>query len=409
MKKRDELLGLKALIHDAVDATVDLVRDGHESVSRSINTVGDVAGVGEPTRKVEAVRMKATRGVLSTVTFVNRSIEIVSNAAIDRAWPASEDASTEALPLRDDIALGRPWWNDAVVGGLNGAIGDHLVRSGNPLGVDMVLRIGDRYYVPDRCDANEFGELENISVFVHGLGTTEWSWVFGAEQSWGDPSSCFGTRLEDDLNLTPVWVRYNTGRTISENGLDLARLLTQLEKRAPNLRSIVLLGHSMGGLVVRQACCDATEQEARWPELVRHVFYLGSPHQGAPLARFARGVSGVLEAVDLPATQIISRIIEGRSEGVKNLADGLESALALPDAHHTFISGSVTTDPDHPVGKILGDLLVQRKSAADDGLERHNTEVSRQHQGRVKHHEVQNHPAVYELILDALDPTTPSA
>lgn len=402
MDKRTTLLGLKSLLHDAVDATVGLVRNGHQSASRSVTSAGDVAGIGAPLRSVEKIRMGATEGVLRAVTAVNRSVEKVTDTVIDVVLPGKTPASTTALPLRDDVALERDWWSDALIGGLNGAVGDHLARRGNPLGTEMVLRNGERYVVPSRCDADAFADLERVAVFVHGLASTEWSWVLGAEQSWGDPATSFGTLLQRDFGITPLYVRYNTGRTIAENGAALADLLDQFQRRGPNLRSIELFGHSMGGLVARQACLVASRAGSPWTELVDHVFYLGSPHRGAPLARVARGVAGVLGSVDLPATQIIANIIDGRSEGIKDLADGLDPSLLLQSAQHTFVSGTVTRDPEHPVGWVLGDLMVRRASAQGDGLTSDTIPVARAHSGGVLHHEIQNHPAVYEVVRRAL-------
>ena len=58
------------------------------------------------------------------------------------------------------------------------------------------------------------------------------------------------------------------------------------------MREILLVGHSMGGLVIRSACHYGSEDGAPWVRHVRHVFYLGSPHLGAPLARVAGLAAG---------------------------------------------------------------------------------------------------------------------
>ena len=41
----------------------------------------------------------------------------------------------------------------------------------------------------------------------------------------------YGHRMEIELGYSPLYVRYNTGRHISENGRDLAELLEQLRRR----------------------------------------------------------------------------------------------------------------------------------------------------------------------------------
>ena len=126
------------------------------------------------------------------------------------------------------VGLATPEPSPAVIGALNGLIGDRLEAEGSPLAIEMaVRRIGEP-------------RTDRIAVFLHGLGETEYA--------WGSPS--YGDRLFEELGITPVFVRFNTGRHISENGASLARLLEEFADAS----SIALIGHSMGGLVLRSAC-----------------------------------------------------------------------------------------------------------------------------------------------------------
>jgi hypothetical protein len=78
--------GLKSLIHDAVDATVELVREGHESTSRTVMRVTDeVPPLREPARVVDAVRRLGTSSVLGTIKVVNRSVQVVTDLGLDVA------------------------------------------------------------------------------------------------------------------------------------------------------------------------------------------------------------------------------------------------------------------------------------------------------------------------------------
>ncbi|MCV4600863.1 GPI inositol-deacylase, partial [Escherichia coli] len=82
----------------------------------------------------------------------------------------------------------------------------------------------------------------------HGLMETEHAWRLG-----GRPT--YGARLVDDIGATEVQIRYNTGRHISDNGATLARLLSEMVLLWPvPVTRISLVGHSMGGLVIRSAC-----------------------------------------------------------------------------------------------------------------------------------------------------------
>ena len=71
-------------------------------------------------------------------------------------------------------------------------------------------------------------------------------------------------RGSDDLGYTPVFVRFNTGRHISENGASLAALLDELVADWPvEVERIAIVGHSMGGLVARSACHRGGDVDAR--------------------------------------------------------------------------------------------------------------------------------------------------
>lgn len=50
-----------------------------------------------------------------------------------------------------------------------------------------------------------------IAVFVHGLAETEDSW-----QRRGAESGPYGPRLHAEFGYTPVYIRYSTGRHVSE-------------------------------------------------------------------------------------------------------------------------------------------------------------------------------------------------
>ena len=88
--------------------------------------------------------------------------------------------------------------------------------------------------------------------------------------------------MEIELGYTPVYLRYNTGRHISENGRDLAETLDAVVAEwAVPVHEVTLIGHSMGGLVARSACHYGADSACM--AKVRHVFTLGAPHRGAPL------------------------------------------------------------------------------------------------------------------------------
>jgi pimeloyl-ACP methyl ester carboxylesterase len=412
--------GLKSLIHDAVDATVDLVREGHESTSRGVLRVTDeVEPLREPARAVDAIRRAATEGVLTTIKVVNRSVESVTDLGLDAALGPSDEDDHGTLgapvPLVSNAmsTSSATWVGDAALGVVNAVVGDHLHARTSGLDLSMVLRAGDQY-VPIRADALQAALPEataKVAFFVHGMATTEWSWCLQAERYHGDPATHFGTLLARDLGFTPLFLRYNTGRHISECGRRLADMLEELVREYPvQPPELTLIGHSMGGLVLRSAAHYGEEAGMAWPLRVRRAFYLGSPHQGAPLAEFGQALTGVLNHVDLPATQILARILERRSAAVHDMRHApivdedwlapdprAHDALPLPHAAHHFMSATLTRDPEHPLGQLMGDLLVRVPSASGPVMSG-SFPIDTSVYGGVMHHELQNHPAVYEQI-----------
>ena len=403
------LRGWKALLHDAVSATTTLVGEGSDATGRTTVRILSLAPrLAGPVRFVNQSRKFATDGVLATVRGVNRAVEAVTDLGLDAALPPPPEPGP--VEMRSDTMRTGAWMADALVGAVNGVVGDHLSRRGNPLDLGMSLRP-----VPGREGAASLGVLgPKVAVWIHGLATTEWSWCLDADRFLGDPGENFGTLLQKDLGFTPVFVRYNTGRHVSVNGQALATGLERMVADDPGIEEIVLIGHSMGGLVARSAC--HVSSGASWLTRLSRVVCLGSPHQGAPLERFGHGLARVLHAVDLPGTRVPASILRARSDGIKDLGhgdihtaswtgrdpDARREPPSKPDAPllegvaYAFFAGSLTDDPDHPVAAAVGDLLVQVPSA-EGPRERGGAPFTARF-GSVRHHEIQVHPRVYELV-----------
>ncbi len=449
------LRGLKALVHDAIDVTTHLVREGHESTSRAVMRVTDrIEPLAAPARGVDGVRRFSTDAVLGTIRLVNRGVEVVTDLGLDlaerarvrsEAADAVERALEPAVPMRSDALDTGAWLGDAAVALVNAAVGDHLGRRDNGLDLGMSLRVGDFYVDLTSAHAKDaittaLARVDQtpsarLVVFVHGLGTTEWSWCLESAAYHGDPTATFASLLHRDLGTTAALVRYNTGRHVSENGRALTAMLTDLVSAYPvPIEELVLVGHSMGGLVLRSACHYGREASAPWLAHVRRVFCLGSPHHGAPLEKFGNVLTGVLGAIDLPGTLVPARILEGRSAGIKDLRHGslvdedwsgrdadalLDEGRAeiplLPNVAYHFVSATITRDPAHPLGRLIGDLLVRVPSAerhctapkqsapqASEEIREATFEIDTSRFGGVLHHQMQNHPAIYAVLRDAL-------
>ncbi len=371
----------------ALAGTGTLVRDVHAAVAR--RAFAAVGPSGEPARGVhDGVSAVAYAGVRAALGALPRG------AATALARSRRADAPSIAASPRGALALAA----------LNGAIGDALEREGSELALTMTLRHRGADVDPD-APGIEGGRL---AVFVHGLGETDMAWRLRADAQ----RPGYGAWLQRDFGHTPLHLRYNTGRHISDNGRELARLLERLAAAAP-VDEIVLVGHSMGGLVARSACHYAQRDGHAWPAAVRHVFCLGSPHLGAPLEKGVNVLGWALGR--LPETEPVARIVNGRSAGIKDLrfgacveedwcdcdpdellTDRCHHVPFLPHARFYFVAATL----NGVSGELLGDLLVRYRSAAGAG---HRRRVPfpiehGHHLSGLTHFDLLNHPAVYEQM-----------
>ena len=305
-------------------------------------------------------------------------------------------AATGAGPRLEDGARGR-FVNSAV----NGLIGDRLVRERPRLAIPMAVRAGGRNVPVDRAGlADAFPDATGrVVVFLHGLCENEAYWNHHREQT----GTTYGEALTG-RGWTPVFLRANTGLGLRENGVALSALLQPLVESWPvEITRIALVGHSMGGLIMRAAGAVATGDERPWTELVSDVVTLGTPHLGAPIARgIGHGSRGLGR---LPETAPFGRILDWRSLGVHDLVAGLaENVPPLPHARYRLVAATLTSSPRHPVGSIVGDYLVRVPSAY--GRDRYGAELfpgaDVLHVGRADHFDLLNHPDVHRALGDWL-------
>ncbi len=284
---------------------------------------------------------------------------------------------------------------------VNGLIGDRLARERPRMAVPLAVRRAGRD-VPLRTDALEAAfprATGQVAVLLHGLSENE--------SAFGRHRDLVGSTYADtlvDLGWTPVFLRANSGLGIRENGVALAGLLQELVEAWPvEVERMSLVGHSMGGLVIRAAGAVATDEERPWTRLVTDIVTLGTPHLGAPLAG---GVgSGARALARLPETAAFGRILDQRSVGVLDLVEGLaDDVPPLPHARYHLVSATLSRSPRHPVGRYLGDLLVRQPSAY--GRSRRHPGLfpgaDELHLPRAGHFDLLNHPDVHVALREWL-------
>ncbi len=386
--QRSEIRGLSELAGELLASAGTVASDMHAGIaSRPFGALGSVA------RPVQLIHDGISSAVYSGVRGGLRALARGGGQLAELG--SGEDGAALASTPRGALALGA----------LNGLYGDRLHADGSALALPMTIR--------------EDGDPgPRIAVFVHGLCETDAAWrglPLGGDA--GRPT--YGDRLRDELGITPLYVRYNSGLHISENGRLLAEQLDELERGWPvAVEEITLVGHSMGGLVARSACHYAAADGLRWADAVAHVFCLGAPHLGADLEK---GVNALAWALGrLPETRAFGRVVNARSAGIKDLRyggcvdedwrdcdpdellrDRCGEVPFLPGAGYYFVAASLR---EGPLGALLGDLLVRPPSASGRGNGRGRMVRFEVGSGReltgLSHFDLLNHPEVYGQLRD---------
>ena len=300
-------------------------------------------------------------------------------------------------------------WSERGISVLNGVVGDYLDRNRNGLAIPMAF-VQDMQPLALTASALRAAQPSltgKLVVLVHGWCCNEDVW-----RSRKDGET-YAIRLQRDRGYTPFAVRYNSGMPIADNGAAFASLLTTLADVYPRpIDDIVLIGHSMGGLVIRSACQFGAEANATWLSRIRHIFYLGTPHDGADLERFAQGATVAMTSSRNPITRLLGRMLDVRSAGVRDLHDGETKAGAgsegtqaplpwLATARHHRLVGTLTSNPEDAVSKTFGDGLV-RVPAGPEGTPPGEMHPDVAVFPGIHHMQLARDPALYAAILAAV-------
>nr|WP_262898950.1 alpha/beta hydrolase [Hymenobacter piscis] len=261
---------------------------------------------------------------------------------------------------------------------------------------------------------------------MHGLMGDEIIWQTGS----GADDLRFGPLLQRDADACCLYVRYNTGLHISENGRQLHQLLTQLVNTFPEaVGELVLVGHSMGGLVIRSAGYyggdgvtgeevtgdgvtsdgvtgeevatnptpatnnhqptttnqqpttdnrqptttnqqpKTNNQQPNWLSRLRDVFLLGVPNDGSFLEQNSHLTSLVLRKINLWPTRAISGLLDQRSNGIKDLRHARLVDADWQSEHADDLFPPRTVVPPLPGVRyhiLVGSLLKSATSALHD-------------------------------------------
>ena len=351
-----DIRGFGKLAVDAAVGLTNLVENLHHNIARGSAPLG--VAVDSPMGGIAGFVYRSIRGATRTV-----------GGAIDLLLRET------ALVLAHETSSAR---REAVLAALNGMLGDHLALSANPLAIPMRLRRGGvALELTREALAGAIAKPSGrVVVMVHGLCFNDLQW----RRKGHDHGAC----LEAEDSRTVVYLHYNSGRHVSTNGRAFAETLEALSKAWPvPLEELAIVGHSMGGLVMRSACAYGASAGHGWLERLRTLAFLGTPHEGAPLERGGNWVNLVLDAS--PYTAAFARLGKIRSAGITDLrhggildedwahrdrfrhakhSDDARTAVPLPEGVACYaVAASIARRTGKLSERLLGDGLVPLESA----------------------------------------------
>ncbi len=377
--KASDARGLTRLAAQATRGVTGISEGVHQAVWQTLGAPGGKA-VGESGWGTDARIGGITGLVYQSIRGITNWVEKGLDASFLKLQPLFDAVDQGSLESPERVA---------VLAALNGVLGDHLAASGNPLATPTQCRVHGEALDFSALPAN-FKPGGKLLLAIHGLCMNELQWNTVDHTTKPGNRAGMGITgvptnqveaLAQALGYTPVYLRYNSGLHTSENGHELARLLTQLVQGWPvPVQEINVLAHSMGGLVIRSALHSASEMHLAWPALVKKIVFLGTPHHGAPLERAGNWVDVILGST--PYSQPFAKLGQLRSAGITDLRYGhvcdgdwqghdrfrkkpdSRTPLPLP-AHVACFTIAATTAAKRSVlaDRLIGDGLVPLASA----------------------------------------------
>jgi hypothetical protein len=387
--------GVGRLSIEAVLALTDIVESMHKRISPVHTTVADTEK-----EKLTGISGLVYRNIRHVTEMLGKSID-GPLGAISKIFATQPDSSS----------------TQSMLAALNGVLGDHLVLSKNPLAIPMHFR-RDGHILSDKQLKEIIKESDGkLLIMVHGLCMNDLQWC--------QDSHDHGAELANESGMGALYLHYNTGRHISDNGQDFSHLLTSLSALSVDEHSskelatkpldISILAHSMGGLVSRSAIYAAQISGHNWPAMLSNLVFLGTPHHGAALEKAGNWVDLILGAHAY--TVPFARLVKVRSAGITDLRYGnvkeedwhanerfeftgdTRSPLPLPEGVKCF---AVATSAKDNINYPLGDGLVRIKSALgkhDNPAFNLDIPESRTWVGtNINHMQLLNDPQVYQVL-----------
>ena len=338
--------GVGRLTIEAVLAITDI----DESMHKRVSPLSALKSASEKER-LSGISGLVYRNIRNVTELVGKSID-APLASISKTLASQPDStSTQTL-----------------LAALNGVLGDYLLASDNSLAIPMHFRIDGHTLNNEQLSDVINQSNGKLLIMLHGLCMNDVQWCREGHDH--------GAELAKKFGMGAIYLHYNSGLHISENGKQFAGLLQSLVDLTDKKLDLNILAHSMGGLVSRSAFHVAENSGHKWPEMLNKLVFLGTPHHGAALEKAGNWIDLILGAHSY--TVPFARLVKVRSSGITDLRYGNvqesdwhtterfefngDQRLPLP-LPHTVQCFAVASSAKESINYSLGDGLVRIQSA----------------------------------------------
>lgn len=370
-----DIRGIAHLATQATKGVTQIVEEVHQSVW---STMGFPAG--HSAGKTRGITGLVYRTINGTTELAGQSTDKLLTG-LQTLFDSDNEAEAES-PRRE-----------AYMSALNGVIGDRLVEGNSPFSIPMTLR----QQPTTQRSSNK------VLLLIHGLCMSD----LQSHARRNDYAAEPGEALASALGYIPVYLRYNSGLPIAQNGRELSKQMEQLVAAWPGeIEDLAVVAHSMGGLLIRSALHHAEQDDLLWPRQLSSVVFLGTPHQGAPLEKVGSWLDTALDT--LPYTKPFTSLTRARSAGITDLRYG-NPHTPLPVSVNCYtiaatLAGKRSALADH----LVGDGMVPLRSALglhkDEQRSLAFAKSSQQIMYNMNHMELLNSPQVNRQIEQWLAP-----
>lgn len=292
-KPDSKLQGTVRLVTEATVGLIDIVEDMHQRM---------VHPPFLPSTVLQTVITKIAGLFYKQIRFTTKTVGNTLDTLLSKL-----------IPLLGDMKPSPQ--NEALRATLNGVIGDYLAHTHNPLQIQMQLRYkGKRVELEPSFIKSMYPKTTGkLLLMIHGSSMNDLQWHHNNHNH--------GEAIALELNATPIYLYYNSGKHISSNGKELAGLLEELLRQWPTaFKELLIISHSMGGLLARSAMYYGQEKNYLWPNTLSKLIFLGTPHHGSPIEKAGNYVDMILEKI--PYTEPLAPLGKIRSAGVTDLRFG---------------------------------------------------------------------------------------